>query len=121
MNVRKFKAKLKESNPELFKYIKTSTIVTDPNFEKDIAENIKRGNRCKLIKNENRGEVCYVGRVPDLGEGFYVGVKLDEPYGNTNGSINSVKYFDCPSKYGLFLRPSEIIVGDFPDLDIDEL
>jgi tubulin-folding cofactor B len=48
-------------------------------------------------------------------------VELDEPWGNTDGSITGVAYFECQSKYGIFRRPSEIEVGDFPELDIDEI
>lgn len=29
----------------------------------------------------------------DLGYGYFVGVKLDEPYGDSNGVIKGVKYF----------------------------
>jgi dynactin complex subunit len=30
----------------------------------------------------------------DLGHGFWVGVRLDEPYGDSKGIIKGVKYFD---------------------------
>jgi dynactin complex subunit len=29
----------------------------------------------------------------DLGNGYYIGVKLDEPYGDSNGIVKGVKYF----------------------------
>ena len=63
----------------------------------------------------------YVGKIPDMGMGYFVGVKLDEPHGKNNGSFNGVSYFTCPNKYGMFLRASEINVGDFPELDFDEI
>ena len=56
-----------------------------------------------------------------MGEGFFVGIHLDEPFGKNNGSFNGVKYFECLSKYGMFLRPKKITVGDFPEEDIDEI
>lgn len=31
----------------------------------------------------------------DLGNGFFVGVKLDEPFGNGNGFVKGVKYFEA--------------------------
>lgn len=42
--------------------------------------------RCQLTELKRRGEVKYVGKVPELGEGYFVGVKLDEPFVNSNGS-----------------------------------
>ena len=62
-----------------------------------------------------------MGKVSDMGEGYFVGVQLDEPFGKNNGSFNGVKYFECLSKYGMILRPDEVNVGDYPELDIDEI
>ena len=122
VNVRKFKKQLAKNNPELFKKKSIGvSVVTDPEFQKDLADAVKKGDRCQLVNKEHRGEVVYVGKVPDLGDGYYVGVRLDEPYGDSDGSINQVKFFECLPKYGVFLRPSEIEVGDFPELDIDEI
>ena len=56
-----------------------------------------------------------------MGEGYFVGIQLDEPFGKNNGMFNGVQYFECLNKYGIFLRPDEINVGDFPELDIDEI
>lgn len=63
----------------------------------------------------------YVGKVPDLGDGYFVGVKLDEPWGSSDGTVNGVKFFETFPKYGVFLRPNEIEVGDFPELEIEEI
>ncbi len=56
----------------------------------------------------------------DLGQGYFVGVKLDEPMGNSNGSVKGVKYFQVADKYAIFVRPNALEVGDFPQLDIDD-
>ncbi len=122
VNVRKFKKQLKKNNPELFlkKEIK-NLLVIDPDHQKDLAENIKKEMRCELQLEKHRGEVKYVGKVPDLGDGYFVGIALDEPFGNTDGQINGVQFFECLPKYGVFRRPSEINVGDFPEEDIDEI
>jgi len=63
----------------------------------------------------------YVGRVPDMEEGYFLGIKLDEPYGKNNGSFNNVQYFLCANKYGIFIRPSEVNIGEYPELDVDEI
>jgi dynactin complex subunit len=67
-----------------------------------------------------RGEIRYLGRVPDLGLGVFIGVALDEPLGNIDGSCNGVRYFETYPRYGIFLRKGQINVGDYPELDFEE-
>lgn len=105
VSMRKFLKNLKENNPELFTH---TNIITDPDYQKDTADTYTLGDRCEIISHNeeerNRGEIRYIGRVPDMGEGFYVGVKLDEPYGMNDGSCKGVAYFECQNKYGIFIR-----------------
>lgn len=56
----------------------------------------------------------------DLGHGYFVGVRLDEPYGDSNGVIKGVKYLEASNKYAIFVRPNALEIGDFPILDIDD-
>lgn len=92
-------------------------MIEGPDYQKDIAETRNIGDRCKILPEGHRGKLRYIGRVPDYSEGYYVGVQLDEPYGYNDGSINKVKYFQCTYRYGIFVRPDEIEVGDFPEID----
>ena len=120
--MRKFKDVLRVNNPELFqKSTIKHNLVLDPDYEKDLATSITSGVRCEISEMEQRGQVMYVGKVPDMGLGYFIGVRLDEPHGKNNGSFNGVQYFQCPNKYGMFIRASDISVGDFPELDIDEI
>ena len=41
-----------------------------------------------MLKTKARGEVKYVGKVPEKGVGYWVGVALDEPFGDNNGSYD---------------------------------
>lgn len=64
----------------------------DPDYMQELANTIKLPTRCKTEVGA-RGEICFVGKVPDLGAGYFVGVRLDEPFGTSNGVIKGVKYF----------------------------
>ncbi|CAH0473194.1 unnamed protein product [Peronospora belbahrii] len=44
-------------------------------------------------------------------------MKFDEPVGKGNGSVKGVTYFKCKNKYGGFVRPHNVVVGDFQVLD----
>ena len=65
-----------------------------------------------------RGTVMYKGLVPEISAGgYWVGVKFDEPVGLCDGSSKGTTYFECGPKYGSFVRGSNIICGDFPEVD----
>ena len=88
-----------------------------------LAENIPVGSRCEVTTAgapTRRGEVKYVGPV-NFNSGVWVGVQYDEPLGKNDGSVNGKKYFECKPKYGGFVRPSNITIGDFPELGLEEL
>jgi len=65
---------------------------------------------------KKRGEVMYVGK-PAFSTGWWVGVKYDEPMGKNDGSVKGQRYFQCTAKYGGFVRPAVVSVGDFPEID----
>jgi len=90
----------------------TRAKVEDENYMEQEAASIKVGDRCQ-VAGGRRGDVAFVGRVPELPLGFWVGVKYDEPVGKNDGSVKGVRYFECPDKYGGFVRPDLCEVGDF--------
>ena len=83
-NFRNFKAKMMAANPN-FMNAKGESSYAD--FMKEESEKISTGSRCQLTVGKRRGEVKYVGKCQGLGAGYWVGVQLDEPTGDTNGTV----------------------------------
>uniref|UniRef100_A0A182M1C2 CAP-Gly domain-containing protein n=1 Tax=Anopheles culicifacies TaxID=139723 RepID=A0A182M1C2_9DIPT len=74
------------------------------------------GARCRVTSKNNPirlGTVMYKGPL-DGKPGVFIGVKFDEPLGVNDGSMNGKRYFDCGPKYGSFVAPKAVEVGDFP-------
>jgi len=88
-------------------------------------EKFNIGDRCEVQPGARRGVLCWKGPGEDygIGNGYWVGVRLDEPLGKNNGVAKSgKKLFECPDKHGTFVRPENVEAGDFPEKDIfDEL
>ena len=90
------------------------------------SKKMKVNDRCEITKNmKHRGKIAFIGNAI-LGKGMdkkgmWIGVILDEPYGDNNGTIKGKTYFKCDDKYGIFVRPDIVEVGDFPVIDELEL
>jgi len=91
--------------------------VTDEEHLADLAAGMKVGDRCEVTLGGKRGVVQYVGKIPQIAPGWWVGVQYDEPVGKNDGSVKGRRFFECGDKYGGFLRPDKLQVGDFPELD----
>ncbi|KAI5950734.1 hypothetical protein KGF54_003808 [Candida jiufengensis] len=91
-------------------------------------QKIKVGLRCRIIniEGERRGLVKFVGKIEDLdkGKNDWVGIEFDEPVGKNNGDIDGIQIFICKPKHGSFVKPKQVEIGDFPELnpfdDMDE-
>ena len=85
--------------------------------KKNKKKNKNKNNNVNNGDGTRRGEVKYVGKCKELGHGYFVGILLDEPFGDTNGCIKGVKYFEAPDNYGIMVRPNYVKVGDYPPID----
>mgnify|MGYP006084613403 CR=1 FL=1 len=59
----------------------------------------------------------YVGKVKGFERGYWDGIKLDEPTGDTDGTVKGFEYFKCTKTAGTFVRPNDLKVGDYPEID----
>jgi len=85
------------------------------------AQKITVGSRCRVTTANQPtrvGTVMYNGDLEGK-KGIFIGVKFDEPLGVNDGSSNGKRYFDCQPKYGSFVTPSAVEVGDFPEEDVN--
>jgi HAMP domain-containing protein len=88
--------------------------------ERSLAAQIRQGQRIlvsmkrsefDLAPQKYTGIVKYVGKIDSefIDNRVYVGVKLDEPVGDTDGLVRGKRYFTCPAKHGKVVRLSNVV------------
>lgn len=92
-----------------------------------VQERFKIDDRCECRPGGRRGEVKYIGyahgqaiKTPTgeiLMPQVWIGVKFDEPVGKNDGTSKGKRYFTAGRNYGAFVKPENVIVGDFPERD----
>ena len=110
-------AKRKEKDPNFVPEPEWKPI-TDDDHMADLAAAIKVGDRCEVNPGGKRGEVKFVGRIPAIAAGWFIGVQYDEPVGKNDGTCKGKRFFECPPNFGGFLRPDKVTAGDYPELDL---
>jgi tubulin-folding cofactor B len=76
------------------------------------------GSRCE-VEGGRRGTIRYIGEA-EFAKGSWIGVEYDEPVGKNDGSVAGKRYFTCQLKYGGFVKPEKVTVGDFPEKGLDD-
>ena len=120
---RKFKTEMQKKDPTFMK--KAGNKIPD-DFQKEDADKVSVDMRCELVIGSRRGQVRFVGQVPELAPGYWIGIQLDEPTGDSDGKVKGKKYFEVNPKFGVFIRPKDGKSGDYPpvddfDEDMDEI
>lgn len=62
---------------------------------------------CNLKTGKLNAYIRFIGKT-QFGSGIWIGVELINGDGKNDGEIQGVRYFQCPEKKGLFLRPTMI-------------
>ena len=109
---RKFRARQLAMNPNFKSYAGQ----LDIDHQKEDASGMEVDMRCEALGGK-RGQVKYVGKVAGMERGYWVGIRLDEPTGDTDGKVKGKQIFECDKGFGLFVRPADLKVGDYPELD----
>ncbi|XP_073696106.1 uncharacterized protein [Garra rufa] len=85
----------------------TSSLPEDVRNEiSDPLSSFQIGDRV-LVCNSRPGVLKYKGPTA-FANGFWVGVALDGPKGNHNGTFKGVKYFSCEKSHGVLVRAEDI-------------
>ena len=106
----RFQAKL-EANPTLWMVTRKSEEVTDLHMA-DLAVQFKVNEKVIVETESSGGErsatVRFIGKVPEIGMGFWIGVEFSNAHGKNDGSTGGQRYFTCKPEHGSFLRPSKL-------------
>ena len=57
---------------------------------------------------ERKAVIAYIGKVPEIAPGFWIGIQFKDKAGKNDGSIGGARYFSCAPDHGGFVRPSRI-------------
>ena len=63
---------------------------------------------------ERLAVIKFVGQVPSMPKGYWVGVQYDEKVGKNDGMLNGRRYFRCPAGHGGFVRATKLVRLDQP-------
>lgn len=67
---------------------------------------IETGDRV-IVDGEKLGTLRFCGTTK-FAAGLWAGVELDKDMGKNNGSVNGVKYFNCPKNKGIFIPAGRV-------------
>lgn len=72
---------------------------------------LKVGLRVEVCGKGVQGVIAFIG-ITNFASGKWIGLILDDPKGKNNGSVQGKVYFQCEDNYGMFVRPSQVVLLD---------
>ena len=85
----------------------------------EMGEHITIDRRVEVIGLDVIGTIAFVGNT-QFAAGQWLGLNLDIPRGNNDGSVKGISYFKCDEKHGMFVRTSQIKLLDEMIMDRDD-
>ena len=85
----------------------------------EMGEHITIDRRVEVIGLDVIGTIAFVGNT-QFAAGQWLGLNLDIPRGNNDGSVKGISYFKCNEKHGMFVRTSQIKLLDEMIMDRDD-
>jgi len=73
-----------------------------------VAPNLVPGDKVATAPGDRIAYVMFVGQLPNMPAGYWVGVQYEEKVGKNDGTLHGKRYFTCPPGHGGFLRSSKI-------------
>ena len=105
--------------PGTYTPMNVKVAVENPSSFANPPTNLKVGMRVFVDLREKRkvipGTVRFVGRTL-FQKGYWVGVELNSPMGDTNGALRGHAYFSCRPNYGVFVRADVVSIAP-PDVE----
>lgn len=72
------------------------------------SQSLRVGSRVIVVGSASKkGQIRYLGDT-QFSAGEWVGVVLDNPLGENNGTVDGVKYFEAGPKHGIFVRREDV-------------
>ena len=83
-----------------------------------MGEHIALDRRVEVIGLDVVGTIAFIGptQFGDCGDPW-LGLTLDIPRGNNDGSVKGISYFKCKEKHGMFVKISQIKLLDETSID----
>jgi len=109
---RESEIKISESNSNPLSVVVGAASKPESKSETDADTSKRTSTKTNEPKSESKQRSA--GAVDEM----WIGVKFDDPVGKGDGTVKSKRYFKAEPKFGGFVNPIHVEVGDFPERDV---